>query len=174
MKKEFRKKCLDLRKELNNIDLCDKILDLKEYKESKTVFIYVSYKSEADTLPLIKEALKEKTVLVPLCLDDNGNMIACKINSLRDLKEGMYGIMEPVKREEFKGKIDFSIIPGAAFDLTGKRIGYGKGYYDRFLSCHDTFSVGVCHDELLFEKIPSDSFDAKLNMIITNKREVRI
>lgn len=174
MKKEFRKKCIDIRNKLDNIDLEEKILNTYEYKNSKTVFIYVSFGSEVNTLPLIEKALMEKTVLVPLCLDKSGNMIACKINSISDLKEGMFGILEPKSKEEYIGKIDFSVVPGVAFSYEGKRIGYGKGYYDRFLSRYDTFSVGICHDELLFKEIPSDSFDAKLNMIITNKREVRI
>lgn len=174
MKREFRKNCLEKRKQLNPVNLTKKILNLKEYKESKTVFIYVSYGSEISTIDLIKEALREKTVLVPYCVDKFGKMIAVKIDSKDDLKEGMYGIKEPECPIEYEGKIDLTIVPGVAFSKEGYRIGYGKGYYDRFLKEHDTFSLGICHSELLFDKVPFDEFDVKLQKIITEKEEIRI
>lgn len=182
MKREFRNNCLNKRKELKNKDLTDKILNLKEYKESKTVFIYVSFGSEIETYNLICEALKNKTVLVPYCVDSFGKMIAVKIESTDDLKDGMYGIKEPKSPIEYEGNIDFAVVPGVAFSKEGYRVGYGKGYYDRFLKKHKTFSVGICHDELLFDKVPYDEFDVKLDMIITisecilvdKKEEIRI
>ena len=174
MKTKFRKECLEKRNKLKPLDLTEKILNLKEYKECKTVFIYVSNKSEISTIDLIKEALKEKTVLVPYCVDKFGKMIAVKINSIDDLEIGMYNIYEPKNHTEYSGDIDLTIVPGVAFSKEGYRIGYGKGYYDRFLKTHRTFSLGICHDELLFEKVPYDEFDVKLNKIITKKEEIRI
>lgn len=174
MKQEFRKKCLELRDNLSKINLDDKILALEEYKRAETVFIYISYKSEVDTGSLIKASLKEKIVLVPYCIDKNGNMVASRIDSFCDLKEGMYGILEPENLVEYKGKIDASIIPGVAFSKDGYRIGYGKGYYDRFLSKNATFSIGLSYDELLFDSIPHSKLDYKMNYIITPKKEIRI
>lgn len=174
MKREFRKNCLEKRKQLNPVNLTKKILNLKEYKESKTVFIYVSYGSEISTIDLIKEALREKTVLVPYCVDNFGKMIAVKIKSMDDLEAGMYNIKEPKSHTEYEGNIDLTIVPGVAFSKEGYRIGYGKGYYDRFLKNHKTFSVGICHDELLFDKVPYDEYDIKLDKIITKKEEIII
>ncbi len=174
MKGQFRKDCLEKRKQLKTCDLTKEILNLKEYKESKTVFIYVSYGSEISTAELIKEALKEKTVLVPYCIDGFGKMIAVKIKSMDDLKAGMYGIKEPKCHTEYEGSIDLTIVPGVAFSKEGYRIGYGKGYYDRFLKAHKTFSLGICHHELLFDKVPFNEHDVKINKILTKKEEIRI
>lgn len=174
MKNALRKKCLEKRKNLKNTDLSKKITSLPEYKNAKTVFIYVSYESELITHSLIKEALKTKVVLVPLCINKSGDMIAVNIKSFDELKEGSYGILEPIHNEEFNGQIDFSVVPGVAFSKEGYRIGYGKGYYDRFLKNKNTFKLGICHNELLFDEIPFDEFDEKLDMIITPEREIRI
>ena len=174
MKKEFRKKCAGIRKNLEVKDLSDKILNLPEYKNADTVFIYISFASEVNTHSLIKKALSEKTVLVPYCLDDNGSMIAVKITDLSDLKEGRFGILEPVNTREYKEKIDLCIVPGLAFSKEGYRMGYGKGYYDRFLCARDTFKVGLTYDELLFDTIPFDSYDVKMNMIITPNKEIKL
>lgn len=174
MKNDFRKKALEIRRGLEKIDLTEKIKELSEYKRAKTIFIYISFGSEIETTKLLEDALKEKIVLVPYCVDTNGNMIACRINSLQELKPGKFGILEPENPVEYKGVIDFSVIPGVAFSKEGYRIGYGKGYYDRFLSKTETFSLGICHHELLFDEIPFDKTDVKLDMIITDKEEISL
>lgn len=174
MKKEFRKKCILLRDGLLNINPDKKILSLPEYKNAETVFVYLSFGSEVQTLGLVQTALKEKRVVVPFCVDREGTMIACEIKSFDDLQAGMYNIPEPVNPVEYKGKIDLGIIPGVAFSKDGVRLGYGKGYYDRFLAKNKMFKVGLCHDELLFDKIPCGELDVRLDMIITNKREIRL
>ena len=174
MKSKFRKECLEKREKIKRQNLDLKVFGLEEYKNAKTVFIYLSTPFEIDTMGILHKALKEKTVLVPYCVDDKGNMIACKIDSLYDVKEGRFSILEPKKPIEYTKNIDFTLVPGVAFSKDGYRIGYGKGYYDRFLKTHKTFSVGLSYDELLFDKIPTDSFDVKLNMIITPTKEIKI
>lgn len=173
-KKEKRKEYKEIRKNLKYGDFSIKITQLNEYKMAKTVFIYVSYNDEAKTDELIKKALESKKVLVPYCVDLDGIMIACEIKSTDDLKEGAYGIKEPVHPVKYEGDIDFSVIPGLAFSKDGYRIGYGKGYYDRFLEAHDTFRVGLTFDELVFDEIPKDEFDKKVDVIITPGKEIRI
>lgn len=173
-KNVFRKECLERRKQLKKENLTEKILELPEYKNAKTVFVYVSHGSEIETSELIREALKDKQVLVPYCMDSSGIMIACEISSFDDLSEGMYKIYEPKNPEEFKGDIDLSIVPGVAFSYDGYRIGYGKGYYDRFLAKNRTFSIGITYDELLFDSIPHNEYDFRLDMILTPGKEIRI
>ena len=165
-KNDFRKKCSDIRKGLNKINMDEEILSLKEFKESETVFIYISFKDEVETHNLIKTALKEKRVVVPYCVDNNGHMIACEIESFSDLVPGSFGILEPKNPKEFEGKIDFALVPGLGFSESGYRIGYGKGYYDRFLNGKSIYKVGICHKELFFDEIPHDDFDIKLDKII--------
>lgn len=169
-----RKEYKDIRKNLKYEDFSLKITKLSEYKNAKTVFIYLSYLDEAKTDKLISEALKTKTVLVPYCVDKNGTMIACEIKSFDELKKGSFGIREPVNSVSFNGKIDLAVVPGLAFSKDGHRIGYGKGYYDRFLEKNPAYSVGLTFDELVFDEIPSDDHDKRVNMIITQGKEIKI
>ena len=161
--------CLSLRKTLPEriADIKD-FQDIEQFKNASVVFCYVSYASEVNTHTLIKQMLMlGKTILVPLCTDKNGSMISVKINSFDDLREGMYGIFEPVCRIPFdKTKIDVSIIPGVAFDKNGYRIGYGKGYYDRFLADISPFKIGILHSELFFDSLPHDENDVQVDMVI--------
>ena len=144
------------------------LLKNSHFKNAATVFCYVSFGSEIETLPLIKHILKEKTLCVPYCTDKTGNMIAVKIDSLDDLLPGSFGILEPKNPLEFdKSLIDVCIVPGLGFDKQGGRIGYGKGYYDRFLFGMDAYTIGLCHSELLLDSIPSGPHDIKVKKTIT-------
>jgi len=174
MKSALRKSCLEKRRTLETKDLTEKILSLPEYKNASTVFIYISYRDEIPTQRLIEYALSEKRVLVPLCINSFGDMVAVEISSLDELHKGHFGISEPLSHIPYEGEIDFSLLPGVAFSKKGERIGYGKGYYDRFLKERKTFKVGLCHDELLFDTLPCDENDVKADMIITPEREIRI
>ena len=167
-KAALRKEMLSLR----NAALCASITikELKaipEFIKAKTIFCYVSAKGEVETKNLISELLKEKTVVVPYCTDREGNMICVKIASPDDLKEGMFGIPEPKIPIEFpKEHIDFAIVPGVAFDKSGYRIGYGKGYYDRFLKDINPFKVGVCQKQFFLDSVPHDEFDVKMDSVL--------
>lgn len=147
-----------------------KISDLyafREFKNAKVIFCYVSAYGEVETHSLIKELLKEKEVVVPYCTDRYGNMIAVKINSTADLTEGSFGILEPKSPVSFpKETIDFAIVPGIAFDKDGFRLGYGKGYYDRFLKDISPFKLGVCQKEFLLEFLPHDEYDIKMDSVM--------
>ncbi len=167
-KREFREKCLKIRKTLpkKEASLSD-FKDVSALKEAKVVFCYVSMGNEIGTKKLIEELLKKKTVVVPYCASKEGNMICVKISSLDELSEGMYGILEPKNPIKFdKMKIDVSILPALAFDEEGYRIGYGKGYYDRFLEDLNSFKVGLCYKELYFPKIPHEKSDVKADLVI--------
>lgn len=167
-KKILRKELLSLRNTLPEKELSLSHLEkFAEFKKAQTVFSYVSAGSEVRTLSLIEEMLKEKRVTVPYCTDKEGNMIAVEINSTDELKEGLFGIAEPINPKEFpKEKIDFVIVPGIAFDNDGYRLGYGKGYYDRFLSDINPYKLGICKKEFLIEKLPHDEFDVKMNKVL--------
>ena len=164
----LRKELLSLRKTLSPTELTmDSLNSYKEFRDTETVFCYVSYNGEVETLNLIPEILKTKTLVVPYCIDNDGNMIAVKINSPDDLVKGMYGILEPKNPVPFpKEEIDFVIVPGVAFSKDGYRLGYGKGYYDRFLSGISPYKLGVCKKELFLEKLPHNEFDIKMDKVM--------
>ncbi len=167
-KAALRREFLSRRKAADLVDL--KLEDLKAYPEfsrARVVFCYVSAKGEVGTHTLIKELLKEKEVVVPYCTDKEGNMICVKISSFDELKEGFFGILEPKNPVEFpKEKVDFVIVPGIAFDKEGYRLGYGKGYYDRFLSDINPFKLGVCAKEFYLDSLPHNEFDVKMDSVL--------
>ncbi len=174
-KKELRKKYLDIRNSLARKS-GDAVLAgaaaFEKYNRAKTVFCYVSAGSEADTKKLLSDILGcGKTLAVPRCIDKNGNMEAVKIKSLSELKKGAFGISEPTGGEVIDKKdIDLAFVPGIAFDKSGFRLGYGGGFYDRYLENSGIYSIGVCFEELFVSKLPTDENDQKVNaLIIINK-----
>ena len=149
----------------------ERVTSLRQYEECKYLFTYVSLESETDTLQLIKKALSDgKTVAVPKC-DDRHTMDFYIINSLDDLEQGAFGIPEP-KNICTKAENRFPalcIVPALCFDLSGYRVGYGGGYYDRFLANFKGTSVGVCYSRCLCEECPKDIYDIAVDMIVTEK-----
>ena len=167
-KAALRKELLTLRKASSFCELSFRELEAyPEFVRAEVVFCYVSAHGEVGTRKLIEELLREKEVVVPYCIDKEGNMICVKINSPGDLKEGSFGIPEPKTPVEFpKEKIDFAIVPGIAFDREGYRLGYGKGYYDRFLQNIKPYKLGVCQKIFFQDSIPHDEYDVKMDNVL--------
>ena len=94
-------------------------------------------------------------------------------NGTDSLKPGIFGIMEPIEQETTvdESEIDLIIVPGVAFDRQLNRMGRGKGYYDRLLSTLQAPKIGICFDFQLQDTVPTESFDKKMDMIITEKRD---
>lgn len=145
-----------------------KLFDSAFYKEAKTVMFYVSFGSEADTSGMIKEALKEKKVCVPVVEADG--MTASEISKLGDLSaKNRYEIPEPSEPKKIdKDKIDLIIVPGVVFDKRNHRIGYGKGYYDSFLNGFKGRSIGLAFGMQVLEIIPRDEWDVQLDYVISD------
>ena len=118
-------------------EIKEKLFNLKEYKNAKTVLFYVSYNGEVFTHDIVKEALKDKKVIVPISNKEDCLLNLSKLEKWDDLEISSYGILEPKKeciKEISIDEIDLIIVPGVAFDIKGNRMGHGKGYYDRLLS----------------------------------------
>ena len=171
MKKELRKEILYLRDNLEDrynksMFIKNKLLDLDIYKESKAIALYFSMKSEVDTKELIKESLLlGKKVLLPRIINKN-KMIFIEINDNTEYERNSFGVMEPIG-EEYKD-IDLIIVPGVAFDKNNNRLGYGRGYYDKYLSNKDIYKIGICYSEQLIDKIEVEEHDIKMDLIITD------
>ncbi len=145
----------------------EKLFNSEEYKKAKTIMLYVSFGSEVDTINIIKESLKNKTVCVPVIKEDN--MIASLINNIKELnKKNKYNILEPSKIKKIDKKdIDLVIVPGVVFDKQNHRIGYGKGYYDAFLKGYKGKTIGLAFNLQILEIIPKDEWDIRLDKIIS-------
>ena len=170
-KVELRNKYLKVRKEIKNknikdIEIFHRTIDLLEYKKCKLVLTYVSLDDEVDTIKLIKYSLNiGKKVAVPKCENEIINFYY--ISSLEDLSKGNYGILEP-KGKNIVSNFESSIciVPGICFDKEGNRIGYGKGYYDKFLIKYRGIKIGLTYRECIVNKIDIYEHDIKMDKVI--------
>jgi 5-formyltetrahydrofolate cyclo-ligase len=158
--------------------ITQRLLNLELFQKARCLFIYVSVHSEADTHKIIQAALvQQKTVCVPFVDMEKKEMIACAITDPgRDLHAGMLGIPEPDRRScplVAACDIDLVIVPGLEFTVQGYRIGYGGGFYDRFLSACSGISCALAFEEQIVESLPFDpACDRAVSRIITDQREI--
>ncbi len=173
MKKEFlRKKYKEKRDNIKNKVTKDnliyqKVINNKDILSSKTLLIYISINSEVDTIKIINYFLNTKNIAVPKIIDND--MFFCYVTNLNELTSGKYNIPEPTNENivtDFDNAI--CIVPGICYDKENYRIGYGKGYYDRFLSKNKIKTIGLCYKECMIEKIDNDKYDYKIDEVITD------
>lgn len=175
LRKELKnaRKLLKNKLELSN-EICKAFLETKDYKECSTLLCYVSFGDEVNTLNILSHALEQnKIVAVPVCIDKSGNMDFYIIKSIDDLHIGSFGILEPrinecEKLNDIKNAV--IVVPALCFDAFGNRLGYGKGYYDRFLQKHSLISFGLCYNSLIQKNVPVDKYDQKVDYVITEKQ----
>ena len=174
-KKQLRKELVNKRNLIENKEekskiIADIFLGQEFYTKAQNIMVYSAINSEVSTDIIIKKLfLDKKTVIFPKCAE-NFRILSVEIDSENDLERGAYGILEPLKNEEFpKENIDLVIIPALSYDNHKNRLGYGAGYYDRFLSEFTGLKIGLCFSEL-FDKLrlPADEFDIKVDIIITD------
>lgn len=150
-----------------------KVLGLREYAQAGTVFTYVSKSIEVDTTGIIRAALlNHKRVAVPRCVPGTREMEFHAINSMEDLEPGAFGVLEPKPKAENlvdRGEKGLCIVPGLAFDPQGFRLGYGKGYYDRFLSGFQGKTVGICYLGCVQWNLPHGYYDRPVDILITER-----
>lgn len=170
--KEKRKNVPKDKKAIYDIEIGRKITEIDYYKNAQQVLIFASVGDEFDTGYIIEKCRKDKkTLFFPICLDNQGKMEFFRVDSDKDLQIGMYNIPEPKPScEKYISKEnDLIIVPCLSVDKKGYRIGYGKGYYDRFLKDFKGVSICPCYKELLTDRLPTDEYDVKINILITEK-----
>jgi 5-formyltetrahydrofolate cyclo-ligase len=179
-KKELRKKILEMRDQQKPADralwddiVYNKFIGSEYYRNSKVIFIFVSFRSEVDTHRIIRKALEDgKVVGVPKVVSKKEGMKVFRIDSISDLEAGYFGVLEPKEgcRSIPAEEIDLIVMPGAAFDRVGGRIGYGGGFYDRYLADMgaDVKKIALAYRMQVLEKVPMDENDMRVGSIITN------
>lgn len=164
-------------KELKDNIILEKLFQTDLYKNARNIFTYISFGDEINTIKLIERALKDnKNISVPKTYRETRTMNAIFIPCLKELKENHMGILEPIddsiviKKED----IDLIIVPGAVFDKDFNRIGYGGGYYDRYLEdiAYKNNKVVLAYDFQIIDKIESEEHDIKMDLIITDKEVI--
>ncbi len=162
-----------------SIQIRKKLFSLPEFKQAKIIMFYLSFKSEVETKQMIKEAIKlKKKIVVPVVKKESQHIFISELKNYdRELGKGDYGILCP--KGEFINKIspelvDLIVVPGVVFDERGHRLGYGKGFYDKFLHSikRNVPTVGLSFELQIVEKIPNRIYDVQLDKIITEKRVV--
>ena len=155
--------------------ITQKILELDEIKAAQHVFIYISYASEVGTHNLINRLLEQgKNLAVPKIVNAD-TMIATTFTSWDALIPDKLGILTPVNATPYPDTIDLVVTPGLGFTPTGYRIGYGRGYYDKWFAEHPVHhKIAPAFEEQILDKLPIDEFDIPVNKIITEDRIINI
>ena len=181
MKKDFRKKVIEYRNNkdtdfisTNSQKITEKLLSMKCIKDASTIMLYLDFNNEVKTDQLITKLISlRKTVASPVTIKDERKLIPYEIINLKEgINLGAYGIREPnknISNEIDVKNIDVLIVPAVAYDKNCYRLGYGGGYYDRFIERlrDDAITIGIAFDLQLFDSIPKEEHDAQLNYIIT-------
>ncbi len=165
-------------KERQDAEIARRVWGMREYQKAQVLFTYVSKPIEVNTMPLIQKALEQgKEVVVPRCVPGTFDMEFYRITSEDDLEKGSFGVLEPVP-ERCALVTDFSsgfcIVPGLCFDSHGFRLGYGKGYYDRFLSSFSGYTAGICYSSCTQWNLPHGYYDRPVDVLITERYYRRI
>lgn len=150
------------------------VLQMEEVRKAESVFCYVSFRSEVDTAPLLEALWKAgKVTAVPKV--DKEQMAFYEIHSMDDLVCGYCGIPEPKPGCALMKKADIIIMPGLAFDTEGHRLGYGGGFYDRFLAATPHgWKLALAFEEQIQPEIPSEKQDIRVDGIVTDRRKIWI
>lgn len=171
-KNEIRKL---LKKTHQNVSYCDiveksqiiskKIIELPQYLTSQCVALFCSFNNEFETKYLIEACLKDhKTIVVPKIVNNEMHFY-----EYGNLKLNAYGIFEPQNTKKIeKNEIDLMIVPYLGYNKAGYRIGYGKGFYDRYLADSNIFTILPALKAFEVEFIP-DKYDVKINLVITEE-----
>lgn len=184
IKRSIRSEILELRNSLSEREItekslliCDKLFTIDEIANAKIFFIYSNIQSEVETSCIIETLLDQgKTVALPRIEDLDTPMALHAIDSLNNLQSGPFGIPEPHHEDPVvpEKDVDVAIIPGIAFDESGWRLGWGGGFYDRFLSKTSAISLGLAFEVQITDKLPIEMHDKQVDYIITEKRIIKI
>lgn len=160
-------------------EILNNLISLKEIAVSKNIFIFINFRSEVDTKPIIEFFLSiDKNVIVPYTDIENKRLKLFYLNSFDELREGSYGILEPdpaIAKEVDLKDVDLVIIPGSVFDKTGGRMGYGGGFYDRLLPNlrSDVKILAIAFELQIVDEVPMGYYDRRVNIIVTEERVIR-
>lgn len=185
-KRQIRSELLGRRKELpdeyrksQSILICDKLIKLDPIKQATTILLYHSFRGEVSTDELARWAWQQKKqVVYPKADPKTCTMDGFEVHDFDELVSGAYGIKEPVgdgERYVAGEKIDVAIIPAVGFDYHGYRIGYGAGYYDRFLGLYPhIIRIGIAYPQQIVEDVFAEFHDQKMDILITSEQTITL
>ena len=157
--------------------ICELFLSSITYRYARVLLMYAPLGGEIDVMPIAERALADgKTVAFPRCAKQDCTMEYHIVNSIDALTSGSYGIREPSEDAPILYAADCTaedhpvcLIPGLVFDRDGYRVGYGKGYYDRYLNTFHGVRVGIVYSDCVLGEIPRGRFDLAVDVLVTEK-----
>ncbi|MCK9418141.1 MAG: 5-formyltetrahydrofolate cyclo-ligase [Nitrospirae bacterium] len=180
MKKEIRKKVLAARDSLSpekrtakSREIEERLFSLSEFKSARIVLFFASFRSEVDTGPMIRRALTfGKRVVLPKV--EGTELALYEIADWdHDVSPGAWGIPEPHENRPVRlDELDLILVPGAAFDGRGNRLGYGAGFYDKLLSSFTKTTVALAFEAQIVPQVPAEEHDMPVKKIVTEKRVI--
>jgi len=162
-----------------DVSIRQRLFALPEFIEAKTLLLYASFGSEVDTRKILDGSFSEgKRIILPKVDKEKRRLALYEIAGLPEIFPGFMGIPEPLVTEGRMRGVDIAdlvILPGAAFDPGGNRLGYGAGYYDILLSERTKMMplVALAYEEQIVNVIPAEKHDVRIDMIITDQRLIR-
>jgi len=181
LKKQIREEYLEKRSSIDparkrEMDerLCELFTSLTTFRYSDDILLYAPKGSEVNVMLIAERALRAgKRVAFPLCDPEQLSMSFHFVESTSQLVPGSYGLLEPPPElpvyDKASGRSAVCVVPGIVFDKNGYRIGYGKGYYDRYFADFKGSRVGLVYSELLKDRLPRGKFDRAMDIVITEK-----
>ncbi len=151
-----------------------RLLALPVVQAAESLFIFISYSTEVDTHPLITTLLEAgRRIAVPKIVDKT-TMLSVPMTGWEGLEPNRMGILTPVSSEHDLGPFDVAITPGVAFTTAGERLGYGRGYYDRWFANHAVGTkVAIGFEAQIVDALPTDEYDQPVDIIVTEQRLIR-
>ena len=181
LRKQFRgalQKISPAARDAMSAQIRDQLKEQTIWKNAASVLFFAPLPDEPDVWPLLEDALAGKKIAaLPRFDSASHGYVACRVKNLRsEIVTGQFGIREPGAKcvEISLNRLDLVLVPGVAFDLQGRRLGRGRGFYDRLLADVDGFKCGVTFDEQVAGEIPAGPQDVRLNFILTPTRCVEI
>lgn len=185
MKSAIRKEIVPQRRSISHREMMEKsaiiqklLLELAEYEESESIGLYACIKNEVSTDIIFKQAFEDgKKILFPQIKIEEKGLEFVPVQNLEELVLGPFGILSPPYKENvvrIPEEIELLVIPGVAYDLKGGRLGYGGGFYDRYLQklVKRPFVVAPAYEFQILDEIPVCPHDVKVDIIVTERRVI--
>lgn len=153
--------------------ITDRLMKLQAIQDALCLMGFYPHKNEPDLREFIQTCFDMgKKISLPYVIED-GHMVPIDYHRDSVMKSNIYGIPEPVIDMDSDQQVpDVVLVPGIVFDETLNRMGFGGGYYDRFLAKTDAVKIGVCYEDSVIDKIPVDAHDIKMDIIVTENRVI--
>lgn len=153
--------------------ICEKVVSLSSYRYADAVLLYYPARSEIDTSLIFEDAVRKgKKTAYPVCVGE-GVMEYRFVEGPNDFVKGSFGLMEPregLQRFDKNARMNcVCIVPAIVFDRRGYRLGYGKGFYDRYLQDMKGTKLGLCYSFLVADSVPTGRYDLKIDTLVTEK-----